>query len=247
MCSADNWDAGSLASGGGSGGSGGSSGGGTPPGSNIVYDNVSSAQATNTSGLTWSHTVGSGSNRYLIVGVSYWASAFPVSSITYNGTNLTYLGGTNNNVDGAELWGLANPASGTHNIVVTMSAGGMEIGAGATSWTNVNQTTPTGTVVTAQSTSGNASLTINGTTGDLIVDVLAHEDGNTAVVNGAQTEQWNFFAPGQTTGAMSSRAASNSNSTMSWTLTGGGTGWAQVAVMIHQFASQGGGGGGGSP
>src|SRR5205085_1650172 len=50
----------------------------------IGDDNSSSAKGT-TASLTWSHTVASGSNRILTVGVSYDDETKSVSGVTYGG------------------------------------------------------------------------------------------------------------------------------------------------------------------
>src|SRR3972149_3113909 len=97
---------------------------GTPP----VFDIASSTGTVIAiaSSLTWSHTVTStGADRILVVGVSIRnGSSQTVSSVTYNGVAFPpVLGGvaTNGTVLRNELWYLLNPATGTNNVVVTLS------------------------------------------------------------------------------------------------------------------------------
>lgn len=95
----------------------------------IAFDAVSrsgTAWTTGQSSLTWSHTVGAGTNRALVVAVgTYSATARTVTGITYNGVALTKIDAQTaaleaNNQSG-ELWVLAAPAVGTANVVVTFS------------------------------------------------------------------------------------------------------------------------------
>ena len=76
-------------------------------------------------------TVGSNNNRLLVVEVATERTgATPsgtVSSITYNGVNLSHLSGadgTQSNTFGqhTEIWYLIAPTTGTHNIVITMTS-----------------------------------------------------------------------------------------------------------------------------
>lgn len=78
------------------------------------------------SGANFSFDSGStGSDRYLVVGVG--TSPGPVLSMTYAGVSMTFIGAANNGGQAEELWGLANPATGTNNLVITTtSAGGWE-------------------------------------------------------------------------------------------------------------------------
>lgn len=94
----------------------------------IAFDDASEDNGTwgtNLSSLTWSHTC-TGSNRFLAVGVHiYDSAALTVSSITYNGVNLTRANGITAALEGnnqnVELWYLDAPASGANDIVVTLS------------------------------------------------------------------------------------------------------------------------------
>ena len=91
----------------------------------IAFDAVSSAATANAGAttLTFSHTVGAGTNRILIVGVSLETiGTTTVSSITYNGVSLTYIGNITRNSIRSEMWKLLAPPTGTYNVVVTVSA-----------------------------------------------------------------------------------------------------------------------------
>src|SRR5262245_26136208 len=72
-----------------------------PARAQVTFDAASSQNtgSGNAGSLTWSHTTGSGSNRYLVVGVALHLRSDPdferVSTVTYNGANLTFIGARN--------------------------------------------------------------------------------------------------------------------------------------------------------
>ena len=97
----------------------------SPPPS-LTFDAVSNSATGNTSNsISWTHTVGSGTNRFLEVCTQARDSVtgdVPVLTVTANGRVLTKVrrdirtdGG---NSYGAEIWHLLNPASGANTITV---------------------------------------------------------------------------------------------------------------------------------
>jgi hypothetical protein len=92
----------------------------------ITIDSTSSATGTAGTTLTYSHTVGAGENRVLLVmmGIDDSTPGFP-SSVTYNGVSLTQLGGLGsaNSPMLTDGWFLVNPDTGTHDIVITKDSG----------------------------------------------------------------------------------------------------------------------------
>lgn len=87
----------------------------------IAYDNVLADAAGTASSVTRAHTV-TGSNTALVVGIMH-GTGQTVSSVTYNGTNMTAIS-TANPAESAyqDLWYLVGTATGSNNIVVTFSA-----------------------------------------------------------------------------------------------------------------------------
>lgn len=110
----------------------------------IAYDASNSgavAYYSPDSSITFSLTVGSGTDRYLIVaGGNDDGGGVTCSSATYNGVSMTEAveAGTGAH---ACLYYLLNPDSGTHNVVVTMS-GSADISMGAVSFTGADQAAP---------------------------------------------------------------------------------------------------------
>lgn len=101
--------------------------------------------------LTFSHTVGTGSNRLLVVAISCQDSNhanLPVTSVTFE--NIAMIKGYAapqgaGNVH-SEIWYLMSPPSGTGNIVIT-AVGNIWIGAVSSSWTGIFQQTTTTTTM----------------------------------------------------------------------------------------------------
>ncbi len=210
----------------------------------ITQDSVSSAQTTAASTLTFAHTVGSGSNGLLLVEVTLNKGGTTVSSVTYNGTSLTYLNSASQAMMDAEIWYLKAPASGTYNVVVTTSGNADSLAAGATSYFNVNQTTPLGTAATANGKTNppTASVTVSSASGDVVVAVAAVHQGTTYTAGSNQTELWNqnygSGSGGQSMLGVSDSEPGASSVTASWSVAigGGGGEWAEVGVSINPAA-----------
>lgn len=102
----------------------------------ITFDNAtSSGFGANVSSKTVSHTTGSGSNRILFVGVAMSGNVITdlVSGITYGGVSMTKItdaAGIDGNTGDVTVYYLANPASGTNDVVVSFSVnngGGIQV------------------------------------------------------------------------------------------------------------------------
>ena len=152
--------------------------------------------------LNFTHTTTSTANRLLIVGVSMNITNSPgsaVTTVTYGGTALTLIG-THNDAGSTrrvEMWSLLNPASGS-NVAVSVSVdvptAGAKVGvvAGATTLTDVDQTMPMGTFVSADgATAGYGQLNPMSVVNGLIIDTLAVGGNVTATPYGPQVQQWN--------------------------------------------------------
>ena len=120
-------------------------------GSHATYSGTSSS-----SSAVWSQTVSSGTNRYLYVAITTNAnSTGSVTGVTYDGTAMTPIfdgldqdtsAGTHRDLS---VWGLVAPTVATANVDATLSSSYSAVSAVSVSLTNVNQTTPKGTSLTA--------------------------------------------------------------------------------------------------
>lgn len=206
----------------------------------IAFDAASTSKSASTTSLSWSHTC-TGSDLILVVAVSINDPGDrSVSSVTYNSVSLSLIGtATASATVRVELWYLIAPTTGANTVEVALNKGSAIV-AGATSWTGVDQSTPLGTMVTATGTGTAVTVTASTSAGEMVVDVLAADDGPTAAADGSQTERWDDAVTGVVRGAASSESSGDGNVVMSWTL-GSSKEWEIAAVPIKA-----GGGGAGA-
>jgi hypothetical protein len=168
---------------------------------------------------TWTHTVGSGANRLLVIGISTYTvtavAASRVLSVTYGGQTLTRIDDTltrtANNTTQVEMFYLTETgiAAATNSTVqVTFNPVGTTTTAyyvgGAVSFFNVNQTTPfnTGqstagfpTYARATGSSTTPTVTVATKNNEVVLDTVAgpFTGAGTAGLtpNALQNEKWN--------------------------------------------------------
>lgn len=113
---------------------------------------------------TISHTC-TGTDRYLFVGILI-QSGQSCTGVTYNGVSMTQLVSlSTNNVSANEtiyLFGLANPASGTNNVVASFSGAGTR-GFMASSFTGAKQTSSIDATNSGTGSSGTATVSVTTT------------------------------------------------------------------------------------
>lgn len=198
----------------------------------ITFDSASSSTAGNiaVTTVTWSHTVGAGVDRILVVGVSLHSLTTSVSSVTYAGSSLTLIGSFSR----VSMWRLLAPPVGTANIVATLSPASRLV-VGATSYFGVDQTTPTGAFVSGSGPDTvPPSITVTSAVGELVVDTLVVPGpAGLPVVGAGQTQRWNDTT-GSTSGHVGGAGSSEPGAasvTMSWTLPAA-RGWVMGAVSL---------------
>ena len=217
---------------------------------------VSSTSAASGSTLSFGHTTGTGSNRLMLVGVS-WNCLTSNPAPTISSMNFTYgstildlaqeivqetNNGTASNKRYSAIWfSPTEPPSGTTGTVNITFTGSVTngIAAGAVNFAGVNQSTPFGTANSAFATSGTApTVTLTGLTGnELIFDNVfmgASSSSQTLApaASSGQTQLWIPAYVANLRGSASTKPASGSSSvTMSWTA-GSSAAWAIAAVPI---------------
>lgn len=155
----------------------------------VTLDAVSSAATTiAATTLTWAHTCAASAK--LVVGIAILTDTPFISGVTYNGVAMTNF--TDRSLPlgaGAfSTWKLTNPASGTHNIVVTanttatMDAGGISFSGGGT-MTSSDSTSSTGTGATA-------AITLTDTTALSMSVVMIAAVTTSATPVAPLTERW---------------------------------------------------------
>jgi hypothetical protein len=199
-----------------------------------VFDATSHHGVVNNT-LTFQHTVGNGPNRYLVVGLNAWkvGNAPTVTGVTYAGVAMSRIGRQAAVSEGraVELWGLVAPPTGQAHVVVS-TVDAAELTAGAHSWFNVDQTTPTGAPVGAQAD----TVTIASTTNEVVVDVFGYY-APTPTIGAGQTRLW---ADDMTIdGSAASYEAGAPTVTMSWS-----SGTQQPVILAVALKPTAAGGGG---
>lgn len=189
-----------------------------------VFDAASSGVADGaTSGtLSWSHTC-TGSNRAIILGISYFSSGFSITSIKYAGVDLVSIGGqcAPTVFLCCEQYKLSNPASGANSLVITYT-GTLTLVGGLVSYTNANQDTAnlTGTQAIANGSTSPATVNVTSSVNEAVVDVAVMNDGVAVTVGGGQTQRWNALTAGSTIRNVGSTELGAASVTMSWTFSG---------------------------
>lgn len=214
----------------------------TPVPANVLADSPTSSlvQSTNSTTISWSHTVGTQSNRLLMVQIVTYDPSYNVTAVTYNGSSLTQLSETP--CGGAtscrnEVWYLVNPPSGTHTITATTSNSARLTGA-AISFYNVNQTTPFGTPAIDTGHTTSSSVTANTNSTQFAIDFYGNQAyqtytpspgaGQTQLVTAGQSSVEDIAISTKTAGV------SSTTFTWSWSSTNG---YADIAVGINPSSS----------
>lgn len=207
----------------------------------------SATGAANASSVSFAHTTGTGTNRLMLVGVSWNAgsTARTISSVTFTPSGggsalpltvvLTQQAGTN--LRYSAIYSLLNPPSGVAGTVAVTFSGTVSNGivAGAANFKGADQSTPLGTPAGANGSSTAASVTLSGLSGnELVFDNLfqgASGSSQTVTAGAGQTQLWNEFVS-NTRAAASTEQAEGSSVTMSWTASSR-TPWAIAAVPVN--------------
>jgi prepilin-type N-terminal cleavage/methylation domain-containing protein len=189
--------------------------------------------------MVWPHTVGINSNRLLIVAVVSQTSgnAGSATSVTYGKAFLTKLASKDSTVR-VELWYLVNPASGTDNISVTGLNTATDLLSIATSWYNVDQSSPFGisTTLASGNNTGTGPLTITNTTAsDRIYDIIGGDTMISLTPGSGQALLGNTSSDGYQI-AVSQKYSSDGNTYMSWTFNDF-THFAYIGVPLKRAAS----------
>ena len=188
----------------------------------VTIDGTSSARDSSPVGLSsmnWTHTIGSGTEQALYVGVSSATTLLPVSlapsllsveDVTYNGVAMTKVGSVQSpglplvgnlvSKSYVDIYRLINPPSGAHSVVVRFSTLGIvpldvfvnQAVGGAISYNGVDPVTPNGFFTGNAGFDAAPGVTVNGGTNqDLIMDVLASSpNAEDFTAAGGQTLRW---------------------------------------------------------
>lgn len=216
-----------------------------PGNSTISFVATAEANAGAVASLTYPLTIPAGTDRALIVSVqlgSNCATAVPtVSGVTYAGVALTRIRTIAGTPCGlattrSEQWRRIAPATGTNNIVVTLSAAtGFTIHSGAMAFTGVAQTTPVRASAAARGTGTSSTVTVTSAVDDMVVNTVGHGCGITAA---GQTQRFlNNVSCGNTldNSAGSTAAGAAPSVAMTWTF-GVSDEWQTISSSLRPSA-----------
>ena len=217
---------------------------GTATASTIAFDVVSSSATGNTANtISWSHTVGSGTNRLLAVCTQARdtvAGDVAVNTVTANGFPLTKVradlrtdGGAS---FGTELWYLVNPGVGANTIAVTWAGALSSYGVGsATSYFGVNQVTPIDAHAGSGGTGTTLSTAITTVANHALVTDCAIAQSDPLTVGAGQTSRVNRTTTGTVdavgVSTVNDKAVAGSEA-MDWTQFGSQN-WVSSAVSLR--------------
>ena len=215
---------------------------GSAAGSITVLSTNSATNGPSVSTMTLSNVVvPAASSELLLVGVSFNPGS-TVSGISYGAKSLSLVTrSSDNNLVGAEIWGLTNPPVGTTNVVISFASAATSITAGALVLSGVNQTTPYSATSTNLATSSTPTVTIASAVGEMVFNSISVRGATAASPSGSgQVKYWSLPSQSGTInlGAVSLMPGASSV-TNSWTTTSG-TSWSSCAVSIKPAAGGGG-------
>ncbi len=194
---------------------------------------ASDANGTGTS-LSWSHTIASGTQRLLVVGISNSVSSAPVaapSSVKFGAQSMAFAGSTTNSTLNCSLWILTAPLVSTANIVAVFGKSQSGIVGGGVNFDGIDQSEPIrgATGVSSTGSDTTPTLTISSATNDIVIDVICVNAVPT--VTGDETERWDADS-GTTISGAGSTMAGEASAVPSWVL-GASQPWAQRAISLR--------------
>jgi hypothetical protein len=122
--------------------------------------------------------------------------------MTLVGTRRSGLGTDGNDDTTSAIYRLIAPPVTTANVVVSLSGNGA-ITAGATNFTNVNQTTPLGTFAAAGGYGTSPSVTVTSAIGETVFGTATADEGSALAPGTGVTSLWlrNNYGTSSTSGA----------------------------------------------
>jgi hypothetical protein len=208
----------------------------------IQFDAASSTSSSSASTtLSWSHTIGSGNNRILIVSAICEDSTPAdqiMSSVKFNGVNMTPVPGSirsrsysSSSTLRTELYYMLNPPISTSTVTITYNGSVSYRAGGAVSLRNVKQQAPEAVVTNAKSSATAISTDITiPNSGAWIVDVVGHSNSG-SFTSSTTTERWDRNS-GYHTGAGGTKAVTSAGlNTISWTYSG------SSGSMVHSLVA----------
>ncbi|MGB9778873.1 MAG: hypothetical protein ACP5IM_02215 [Candidatus Bathyarchaeia archaeon] len=205
----------------------------------VTFDSANSTVLTSAaSSMSWTHTIGTGEERLLLVSIGVFSTATlaNVTNITYGSNTLTLVATdayTTPPMVRSFLYCLVNPTPGTKTISVTFSASTLAVG-GSTSYFNVNQTNPiqVSETMKGSGTTQSISLSPTGSYNKLLyASMMSYRTSTYSVSEGSgQTNRWSQTGQ-RWKGRGSDKTVTQGTATMSWT-TSSTASWVAIGAVI---------------
>ena len=193
----------------------------------IAFDAASSTSGVSLSSTSWSHTVGTGSDRVLIVGIALEDTStadLTVSSVTYNGVAMTAVPNSiatdgSSTFNRTQLFYQLSPASGTHTVAIAFGGSVNGVNVGAVSLSGVNAAAPAAAATSILDSGTALSASINvATANSWLVDVVSSGAASAAFTAGSgQTSRWSNSQSNSSGAASTKSVATTGTATTSWT------------------------------
>jgi hypothetical protein len=156
-----------------------------------------------------------------------------MTSVTWNGSALTQQIAREYSGFGSFIYTLANPATGTHNVVVT-PAGTSSMAVQITGVKKTHNTTPVSGATYAEGTSTAPSVNVTSASGALVFDCLCSNNDTplpTLTVGAGQTQQAKRTSGSYNSGAFSKEDGAGTTA-MSWTISASRE-WVTTAISVN--------------
>ncbi len=191
---------------------------------------------------TWKHTIGTGTNRILLVfvtnaGKNSSTNASGVSSVTYNGSAMTLLCKAEYRPRlKSYLYYTLNPTSGSKNIIVDLIDEEDNCAAGSASFSNVTQTAPY-----IESFGDNITSAVSNIVTPYINDLLLGFCGTANNITGIGSGQTELFKDGHASKAyvnLSSKTSTASSTTFSIAIASSSADWELINARLTPTNAQ---------
>lgn len=180
--------------------------------------NSATSISTNTNNYTFNYTVpATGTNRAVLINITYSFNVAQASSVTFGGVSATLLATLpNSSANRNEVWYVLAPTSGVNSVNVNMGANFVVMNVTCVTVSNINQSTPFGTVVTTTGFGAAPALTPASAVGDTVFDSVTITN-TTGTPGAGQTQQYST-ANGTYTQQFSYKTATSPTTSVSWTI-----------------------------
>lgn len=143
----------------------------------VTYDTAANVYAGTSTKATVSITVGSNDNRVMVAWVCKNAAS-SISSVTYAGDSLTLIGSSTVSSQGVHCYAMVAPATGTNDLVVTISPASWKMISGGV-WYDAEQSITFDDIDGSGTTSANSISVTLTTTEDNSIAVFGVRNGST--------------------------------------------------------------------